>query len=162
MQTDNIAKRGNIPDLLSGILSMQVRNEDKITEHDRIYCQSQQDLLYKTLDQIDRWYALFKEDAEQYKEKFKFKYEENGKTTYKNYHAYNHYDDESYSHNEFKPFDIINDLVDKNCNANANFANRIIPILTRPITCPYLFRRLTRRRCTWDSVPSMKPMWIWS
>lgn len=43
-----------------------------------------------------------------------------------NYHAYNHYDDESYSHNEFKPFDIINDLVDKNCNANANFANRII------------------------------------
>ena len=39
---------------------------------------------------------------------------------------YNHYDDESYSHNEFKPFDIINDLVDKNCNANANFANRII------------------------------------
>ena len=126
MQTDNIAKRGNTPDLLSGILSVQVRNEDKITEHDRIYCQSQQDLLYETLDQIDRWYALFKEDAEQYKEKFKFKYEENGKTTYKNYHAYNHYDDESYSHNEFKPFDIINDLVDKNCNANANFANRII------------------------------------
>ena len=82
MQTDNIAKRGNTPDLLSGILSVQVRNEDKITEHDRIYCQSQQDLLYKTLDQIDRWYALFKEDAEQYKEKFKFKYEENGKTTY--------------------------------------------------------------------------------
>ena len=115
MQTDNIAKRGNTPDLLSGILSVQVRNEDKITEHDRIYCQSQQDLLYETLDQIDRWYALFKEDAEQYKEKFKFKYEENGKTTYKNYHAYNHYDDESYSHNEFKPFDIINDLVDKNC-----------------------------------------------
>ena len=126
MQTDNIAKRTNTPDLLSGILSVQVRNEDKITERDRIYCQSQKDLLYKTLDQIDRWYALFKEDAEQYKEKFKFKYEENGKTTYKNYHVYNHYDDESYSHNEFKPFDIINDLVDKNCNANANFANRII------------------------------------
>lgn len=64
MQTDNIAKRTNTPDLLSGILSVQVRNEDKITERDRIYCQSQQDLLYKTLDQIDRWYALFKEDAE--------------------------------------------------------------------------------------------------
>ena len=46
MQTDNIAKRGNTPDLLSGILSVQVRNKDKITEHDRIYCQSQQVVKY--------------------------------------------------------------------------------------------------------------------
>ena len=39
-------------DLLSGILKVQVRNEEKITEQDRIYCQNQQDELYKTLDQI--------------------------------------------------------------------------------------------------------------
>ena len=37
-----------------------------------------------------------------------------------------HNDRDDYSHNEFKPFDLINDLVDKNHNANANFANRII------------------------------------
>ena len=37
-----------------------------------------------------------------------------------------HNDRDDYSHNEFKPFDLINDLVDKNRNANANFANRII------------------------------------
>ena len=30
------------------------------------------------------------------------------------------------NYNEFKPFDIINELVDSNCNANANFANRIV------------------------------------
>ncbi len=46
------ARAGNAPDLLSGILSVQVRNEEKITEQDRQYCQRQQDLLYKTLDQI--------------------------------------------------------------------------------------------------------------
>ena len=37
-----------------------------------------------------------------------------------------HNDRDDYSHNEFKPFDILNDMVDKNFNANANFASRII------------------------------------
>ena len=39
MQTTTATKVGNAPDLLSGILSVQVRNEDKITEQDRLYCQ---------------------------------------------------------------------------------------------------------------------------
>ena len=47
-------------DLLSGILKVQVRNEEKITEQDRIYCQNQQDELYKTLAQIAWWYNIFK------------------------------------------------------------------------------------------------------
>lgn len=125
MQTTTATKTGNAPDLLQGILSVQVRNEDKITEQDRIYCQNQQDLLYKTLDQIDHWYAIFKEDAEQYQEERKFHYEENGKVSMRNFYSY-HNDRDDYSHNEFKPFDLINDLVDKNRNANANFANRIV------------------------------------
>ena len=41
MQTDNIVRSGNTPDLLSGILNLQVRNEEKITEQDRVYCQTQ-------------------------------------------------------------------------------------------------------------------------
>ena len=32
MQTTTAPKAGNAPDLLQGILSVQVRNEDKITE----------------------------------------------------------------------------------------------------------------------------------
>lgn len=125
MQTTTATKTGNAPDLLQGILSVQVRNEDKITEQDRIYCRNQQDLLYKTLDQIDHWYVIFKEDAEQYQEERKFHYEENGKVSMRNFYSY-HNDRDDYSHNEFKPFDLINDLVDKNHNANANFASRII------------------------------------
>ena len=125
MQTTTATKTGNAPDLLSGILSVQVRNEDKITEQDRLYCQTQQDLLYKTLDRIDRWYAVFKEEAEQYQTERKFHYEENGKVSMRNFYSY-HNDRDDYSHNEFKPFDLINDLVDKNHNANANFASRII------------------------------------
>lgn len=125
MQTTTATKAGNAPDLLQGILSVQVRNEDKITEQDRVYCQHQQDMLYKTLDQIDRWYAVFKEEAEQYQAERKFHYEENGKVSMRDFYTY-HNDRDDYSHNEFKPFDLINDLVDKNRNANANFANRII------------------------------------
>ena len=49
-----------------------------------------------------------------------------------------HNDREDYSHNEFKPFDLINDLVDKNRNANANFANRIILISTGLTKCRFL------------------------
>lgn len=126
MQTTAATARvGNAPDLLSGILSVQVRNEEKITEQDRLYCQRQQDLLYKTLDQIDRWYAIFKEEAERYREKKNFKYEDNGKVPVRNC-LVSDFGKDDYSHNEFKPFDQINDLVDKNHNANANFANRII------------------------------------
>ena len=130
MQTTTAPKAGNAPDLLQGILSVQVRNEDKITEQDRVYCQTQQNLLYKTLDQIDRWYAVFKEEAEQYQAERKFHYEENGKVSMRDFYTY-HNDREDYSHNEFKPFDLINDLVDKNRIANANFANRIISYFNR-------------------------------
>ncbi len=38
MQTSVVNAAGNYPDLLSGILSVQVRNEDKITEQDRMFC----------------------------------------------------------------------------------------------------------------------------
>ena len=46
-----------------------VRNEEKITEQDRIYCQNKQDELYKTLDQIAWWYNIFKREAEKYEGK---------------------------------------------------------------------------------------------
>lgn len=72
-------------DLLSGILNIQVRNEDKITEQDRIYCQNQQDELYNTLDQIDGWYKIFKAEADKYEGSIKFKYEENGSNTVRSY-----------------------------------------------------------------------------
>lgn len=54
MQTTATRTAGSHTDLLTGILNVQVRNEDKITEQDRQYCQLQQDQLYRTLDRIDR------------------------------------------------------------------------------------------------------------
>lgn len=129
MQTTTF-KAGNAPDLLSGILSIEVRNEDKITEQDRQYCQEQQDMLYKTLDQIDRWYAIFKEEAERYREERDFSYDDNGKISMRDFYSLGNRKDD-YSHNEFKPFDILNAMVDKNHNAHSNFANRIIAYFNR-------------------------------
>ena len=60
MQTTATRTAGSHTDLLTGILNVQVRNEDKITEQDRQYCQLQQDQLYRTLDRIDRWYDIFR------------------------------------------------------------------------------------------------------
>ncbi len=40
MQTTATTSAIGHTDLLSGILKVQVRNEDKITEQDRIYCVS--------------------------------------------------------------------------------------------------------------------------
>lgn len=130
MQTTATRTAGNPTDLLTGILNVQVRNEDKITEQDRQYCQLQQDRLYRTLDHIDRWYAILKEEAERYREIKNFKYEDNGKVSIRNFY-FNSSGEDDYTHNEFKPFDLINELADNNCNANANFANRIISYFNR-------------------------------
>ncbi|WP_294590020.1 hypothetical protein [uncultured Bacteroides sp.] len=126
MQTTTAIKAGNAPDLLSGILSVQVRNEDKITKQDRIYCQNQQEELYKTLDQIAGWYNIFKAEADKYEGSIKFKYEENGSNTVRSYHDHYNKEKEDYTHHEFKPFQIMNELVCKNHSAVQNFINRII------------------------------------
>ena len=105
MQTTATRTAGSHTDLLTGILNVQVRNEDKITEQDRQYCQLQQDQLYRTLDRIDRWYDIFKEEAERYREIKSFKYENNGKVSIRNFY-FNNSGEDDYTHNEFKPFDL--------------------------------------------------------
>ncbi len=128
MQTTATTSAIGHTDLLSGILKVQVRNEDKITEQDRIYCQNQQDELYKTLDQIDGWYNLFKKEADKHEGKIKLKHEENGKITISSYDLHYRYNNgrEDYTLHEFIPFKDINDLVDSHQGAVKNFINRII------------------------------------
>ena len=127
MQTTSATSTGHT-DLLSGILKVQVRNEEKITEQDRIYCQNQQDELYKTLDQIAWWYNIFKREAEKYEGKIKLKHEPNGKITTSSYDLHYRYnnDEKDYTHHEFTPFKNINELVDSRHNAIRNFISRII------------------------------------
>ena len=124
---------GSHTDLLTGILNVQVRNEDKITEQDRQYCQLQQDQLYKTLDRIDRWYNIFKEEAERYRETKNFKYEDNGKVSIRNFY-FNNSGEDDYTHNEFKPFERTTTVTPTRISRVASF-----PISTGPTTWMSLF-----------------------
>lgn len=126
--TSTATHAGDKADLLSGILGVEIRNEEKITAQDRLYCEKQQEQLYKSLEQIDRWYGIFTKEAEKYRESHKISYKENGEISYteKLYP-----DDSNYSHHEFRPFKSINILASANHSVNQNFASRIIGYFNR-------------------------------
>lgn len=118
-------------DLLSTTLQGEVHKEEKITVQDRQYCQEQQDRLYESLDQIDRWYEVFTQEAEQYRESHKLRYKENGKVEHRG--GYRSYEEcqRDYKDWEFTPFNAINKLVEKNLEANKAFASRIVDYFNR-------------------------------
>lgn len=126
MQTNSIVTDGNTRDLLSDIYRVQVRNEEKITERDRVYCQRQQDELYKSLTQIEHWYKVFTEDAEKYRESHRISYEPNGEIKTRPHHRSYEEELQDYADMEFYPFESIKELTKLNYRAHETFANRIV------------------------------------
>ncbi len=74
----NVQAGGSHPDLLSSIMGVTIRNEEKIAAEDREFCEERQAKLYATLHQLKWWYDLFAANAERYKESRNLVYEENG------------------------------------------------------------------------------------
>lgn len=128
MNTSTTTCVGDNADMLSGILGVEIRNEEKITGQDRLFCEKQQEMLYKALEQIDYWYGIFTEEAEKYRESHRIGYKINGEISYR---EKLYPDDSNYAHHEFKPFKSINMMVYANLNANQNFASRIIGYFNR-------------------------------
>lgn len=128
MQTTTAIYAAGKADLLSGILGVEIRNEEKITAQDRLFCEKQQEALYRSLDQIDHWYGIFTKEAEKYGESNRISYKVNGEISYRD-RVYP--DDTNYSHHEFRPFKSINMLASANLSANQNFASRIIGYFNR-------------------------------
>ena len=129
MQTTTATHAGDKADLLSGILEVEIRNEEKITAQDRLFCEKQLEMLYNALEQIDQWYGIFTKEAEKYRESHRISYKENGEIR----HTYSTADSEykDYTVHTFKPFKAINELVSSNLNANKGFAQRIIGYFNR-------------------------------
>lgn len=127
--TQTATPAGGHADLLSGILGMEIRNEEKITAQDRIFCERQQELLYKTLEQIDRWYGIFTEEAEQYRDSHSLVYKVNGEIKFRS--SANRSEQDDYTRYAFKPFNVINGLASANLEANEEFARRIITYFNR-------------------------------
>ena len=131
MQTTATRTAGSHTDLLTGILNVQVRNEDKIQNRTGSNASYSRTSSTGHLTVSTDGMTSSRKKRNGIGEIKSFKYENNGKVSIRNFY-FNNSGEDDYTHNEFKPFDLINELADNNCNANANFASRIIPISTGP------------------------------
>lgn len=116
---------GAATNMLSIFDKIEVRNEEKIAQIDRDFCEGQQRLLYATLDQLDVWYANFMKDAEQYKEEYKYSVTPEGRIEYREPYRYS-YDVETYKDLLFLPFKPINTIVEMRARAIQRFISSII------------------------------------
>ncbi len=118
---------GSHPDLLSSIMGVTIRNEEKIAAEDREFCEERQAKLYATLHQLKWWYDLFVANAERYRESRNLVCEENG--SIKKYNLRNVYHNEGrddYVAFEFIPVESINEVVKLYGRAVSSFANDIV------------------------------------
>jgi hypothetical protein len=122
METEIVNKQPET-NLIDSILNIQVNNEDLITEYDHNFCQLRQKMLYESLDQIDHWYAIFKKEAEKFKD-WNVSFDGSGHVDYRDPHYYQSVKD--YTEYEFRPFKIINELVEKRLTALRGFRYDIV------------------------------------
>lgn len=105
--------------------NLNISNKDRIPAEDRDLCQRHQRVLYQTLGQIKQWYDLLRVESDKYEGKYKLAYLPNGKVeAIKPYSPISRRMD--YRDFEFKPFDLLNKLVDDYLSAIQAFANEIV------------------------------------
>jgi hypothetical protein len=111
-EMNEITQAGGTPDLLSSIMGVMVRNEEKIVAEDREFCEARQMSLHATLHQLKWWYSLFTSNAERYRESHSLTYTENGSVdTSKLSRRWSSSEREDYEEFEFLPFDGIDNVV---------------------------------------------------
>lgn len=136
------AGAGAALNMLSVFDTIQVRNEEKLSQYDRDFCERQQQNINATLQQLDTWYKMLCKEAEPYKEIYKTKFGANGKVDYTNPYLYQSSSRQDYKEYEFTPFETINTLVEQRRKAILNFGNTIIGHFNRAyslsIDIPYI------------------------
>ena len=121
------AQAGGSTDLLSSIMGVTVRNEEKIAAEDREFCEGKQAQLYTTLKQLQWWYKVFTTNAEPFRERYNLHYEENGSVAGSLLRRFYHNEGRSdYSVFLFLPFDSIDAVVELYGNAVGAFACDIV------------------------------------
>jgi hypothetical protein len=102
--------------------------EDVIAPRDTAYCEQQQQALHATLDQIDRWYGLFREDATRYETSHRPEFAINGLV--RRSHVPRPEAD-GYSHWEFRPFEAMDKLAEQRLKAIYDFGCNIVGYFNR-------------------------------
>ena len=127
MNNNNSLRAGGGTDLLSSIMGVDVRNEEKIAAEDREFCEARQEKLHATLRQLGGWYGLLTTNAERYRESHNLNYTENGSVdTQRLRNFYHDESKEDYSAFEFLPFDAIDDVVKLYGKAVEAFARDVV------------------------------------
>ena len=111
--------------LLAVFDTVVVRNEEKISAEDRDFCQRHQRVLTRTLDQLQRWYDLLRQEADACGDEFKATYKVNGTVEYNSPYSWNR-QALDYSEFEFRPFKVLNEVVKLYQGAVQRFGNNIV------------------------------------
>lgn len=109
--------------MLSVFDTIRINNDEKITNDDRQFCEDQQQLLYQSLQQIDKWYNIYREETLLYLESHKVEFKPNGSVSFREPYYKSPID---YSEFEFRPFSAINEMVTKRLRAINRFARTIL------------------------------------
>lgn len=118
-------------DMLAVFDSIQVNNEEKISAHDKAFCEHQQQLLDTSLNQIDKWYTFFRREADHYKDSHRIAFQPNGLVKTNPPYTSHGECPSGYQEYEFLPFDLLNQLVNQRRNAIIRFGRTIISYFNR-------------------------------
>ena len=113
-------------DLLRIFNSFSINRGQAIMEPDLKFCEQQQELLYTTLDGIQRWYGIFCEEAAKYAESHVLSFKTDGTLTFRESHRDSANTSPDFKQFDFKPFEVMNSLMDNRKNAIHAFAGNII------------------------------------
>lgn len=113
-------------DLLSAIYEVEVRHEEKISAVDRVFCERQQAALYRTLEQLERCYAILHSEADSYRDIFDMTVKPNGRVIAGERTRAVDSIPFDYRIAAYKLFDAIETFVKLNYEVNEIFASRIV------------------------------------
>lgn len=128
--TSTASQVGAGSNMLSVFDSIQIRNEEKISQSDRDYCEMHQANLYTILDQLDASYEAFRKDAEKYTDEYRCSLKQDGRIDYHDPYRYSSNHDH-YKEFQFLPFKSMNAIVEMRAKAIQSFAGAIISYFNR-------------------------------
>ncbi len=152
------AQAGGSTDLLSSIMGVTVRNEDKISAEDREFCEGKQNQLYATLKQLQWWYELFTTNAETFREKYNLHYEENGSVAGSLLRRFYHNEGrDDYSVFLFLPFDSIDKVVELYGKAVEAFACDIVRHFNEKYSVSVPSPEIDKKKLPPGTMPTYQP-----
>lgn len=121
------AKNSSSTNLLEVFNSIEVNNEEKISQSDLAFCREQQQMLENVLARLDKWYQLFRKEAESLdREEYNLTFKPDGTVNYREPYRNSGSFADTCKRQDFLPFDSLNKIADKRRNLIECFANCIV------------------------------------